>query len=130
MGKRIFLISIFIIGILKIVEGIDFSVESPFRQNFFIKYSFNSADKCKDEWRQLSKEEFKKKKFELSFKAISYLSELLCAYNLDLISEGIWEVSSWIEKERKFEKYLEEKYSIKLDVDTPTQGFIAYTYRF
>jgi len=128
MVKKLLLV-FFILGFLKISWAIDFSAESPFRECILIKISLDST---KDNLNQdfLSKEELKKRKIELGFKTADYISELLCAYNLDFISERLWQISSWVEKERRLEKYLKEKYSIKLDIDIPKKAFVFYTHRF
>lgn len=82
-----------------------------------------------DEWRPLSSEEVKERKIKIGFKAVQYMGEWLDSKNLDLISEGLYQMADLIEKERKFEHWLKTHLNIDLDLSRD-KGIIVYKFEW
>jgi len=127
MKKIGFVISVgFVFYILILGDLFSEPAESP---TSLLNSPFLDINPKVDEWKPLSHKEFTERKIKLGFKAIDYIGEFFDSKNISFISEGFYEIADWVRKERKFEKWLEKKFNIDIDL-SEDKGIIVYKFKW
>jgi len=83
-----------------------------------------------DGWKPLGRQEMSENKKKFTLETTAEAAEYLDSLNLDLISNGLYDILEVVSKVEDFQLWLKDKYAIKLDIDLSDTGAVVYKKKF
>jgi hypothetical protein len=119
-----------LIAFVLLLLGVSAFCQEPAEQPANLVNFETKKTASEDGWKPLGRQEISENKKKFALETTAEAAEYLDSFNLDLISNRLYDILEVVSKVKHFQLWLKDKYDIKLDIDLSDTGAVVYKKKF